>query len=281
MHAAWEEGSFTAAAERLGVGQATVSRRVAALEEHLGHVLFDRHRSGLRPTPAARTLWPRLEGLAAAADELAHALHGHEGRAEGVVRLTVAPGVAADITPALAMRLAQTHPDVVLDIVALIDPLDLDRREADIAIRSVPTHHGDLVSKRLGSLAGGLYATPSLIAALPASATAADVPLVGWSGGYERIALGRALAALGGPIRVAVNDYLVLREHVRAGVGASFLSDVEARRYGLERVPVELDLQTRSDIFRVVHRGLRHVPRVAVVIDAIDALAEDLFADGE
>lgn len=51
-----EEGSFSAAARRLGIAQPTVRARVEALQHALGTVLFKRSVNGLVPTEEARAL---------------------------------------------------------------------------------------------------------------------------------------------------------------------------------------------------------------------------------
>jgi DNA-binding transcriptional LysR family regulator len=48
-----ETGSFLQAAQKIYVTQSTVSARIKLLEEHLGVSLFDRHRTGVSPTPSA------------------------------------------------------------------------------------------------------------------------------------------------------------------------------------------------------------------------------------
>ncbi|MEZ4317629.1 MAG: LysR family transcriptional regulator [Myxococcota bacterium] len=276
VHAAWKTGSFTAAAEVLHVGQATVSRRVAQVEERVGHVLFDRHRTGLVPTEAVRAVLPHLEALAAAAHGASRALEGLEVAPEGTVRVAAPPGMCVDWMPVLAARLSVEHPGVNLEVLADILPRDLERREADIALRMVPSPDSDLVVRRLTSVSGGLFATPEVVARLPPNPTMADVPMVHWAGEHAEIALGRFLRQLSpGPPAFATNDYLVLRAAVLAGLGASLLSETEARTHGLVPVPVPLELPT-VDVFLVVHRALRKVPRVSVVIDAIDALVAAL-----
>src|SRR3546814_10631765 len=52
MLAAAEEGSFSAAAAKLGLTHGSVSRRIASLEHWLGASLFERHGRGVRLTPA-------------------------------------------------------------------------------------------------------------------------------------------------------------------------------------------------------------------------------------
>lgn len=282
VYAAWTHGSFTAAAEALGVGQATVSRRVAAVEEALGHVLFDRHKTGLEPTAAARRLRPHLEALAAAAEGVAGALDGFEAEAVGEVRVAVPAGVAHDLMPALARRLAARHPGLHLEVLADIGPRDLARREADLAVRLMPTRDGDLLSRRLATARGGLFGTPALVGGLPAPLRPEDVPAVSYSHDLSGIPIARALEGLGVRVVFRSNDYLVLREAIAKGVGAGLLSEGEAARLGLVPVPLALPMAPVMTAYLVVHRALRHVPRVAAVIRAIDALiAEGAFGGAE
>jgi DNA-binding transcriptional LysR family regulator len=280
VHAAWTTGSFTAAAEVLGIGQATVSRRVAQVEEALGQVLFDRHRTGLVPTSAARAVWPHLEAMTAAAHGAARAVEGLETEAAGVVRIAGPPGLCVDWITEVARRVARDHPRLRLDVLADIQARDLDRREADIAVRAMPTDRGDLLVRRLTTVAGGLYAAPSLVASLSPEATLAEVPMVAWSAELAHIPLARYLASLSDrPPALTTNDYLVLRAAVIAGIGASVLSTDEARRFGLVPVPIagaRSEPMPRMDLFLVVHRALRHVPRVAVVIRTLDAMVAEL-----
>lgn len=279
VHAAFTAGSFTAAAEALGVGQATVSRRVAEVERALGHALFDRHRTGLVPTAAAHRLRPHLEALATAAHGAARAVAGLEADASGEVRLAGPPGVCVEWVPVLATRLARTHPAVRLCVLADIEPRDLDRREADIALRMVPTDRGDLLVRRLLTLRGGLYATPAYRDSLPPGATLADVALVSYSDDYAHTPLARLIGSLGARIVLRSNDYLVQRSAVRAGLAAGLLGELEARALGLVPLPFDLPVPPVTPLFVVVHRTLRHVPRVAVVLDAIDALVAEVAAD--
>lgn len=268
--AAMREGSFTEAARALGVGQATISRRVALVEETVGHVLFDRHRTGLVPTGAMKRLAPHLEALGAAAVGAARALEGLEVEAAGEVRLAGPPGLCVDLVPALVRRLAETHPAIQLEVLADIDARDLDRREADVALRLVPTTRGDLLVRRLASLRGGLYAAPSFVEALPEPLQPGDVGIVQYAHDQAHVPMSRVLDQLGGRVVVRSNDYLVQRAVVQAGSAAGIFGDSEARALGLVPVPLDLPVEPVAALYLVVHRALRDVPRVAAVIAAVE-----------
>lgn len=274
VHEAREAGSFTEAAARLGVGQATVSRRVARLEERLGVALFDRHRSGLVPTEAAHRLRPHLQAIRAAADGAERAIAGLDARVAGVVRVAAPPGVCVDWLPPIAARLRRTHPDLVLEAVSDVAVRSLVRREADVAVRMSPTQEDDLLVRRIGDLAGGLYGATSLIDALRRGRPRIpreEVPVVTWSEDLAHIPIARALASLElGPVAFRSNDYLVIRAACQRGLGATVLSVDEAERLGVEEVPVTPEAPGATvPVYAVVHPALRNVPRVRVVLDAL------------
>src|SRR3954467_1391155 len=58
-------GSMQAAAKVLGVNQSTVQRRIADLEEYVGHRLVERHLGGYRLTTVGEELRPAAEGVEA------------------------------------------------------------------------------------------------------------------------------------------------------------------------------------------------------------------------
>ncbi|MCA9494160.1 MAG: LysR family transcriptional regulator, partial [Myxococcales bacterium] len=275
VHAAHAHGSFTAAAAALGLGQATLSRRIARAEERLGHRLFDRHRTGLVPTPALRALLPHLEAMASATLGADLAADGLEAEASGVVRVAAPPGMCADWLPRVALRLRESHPRVTLEVLADIRARDLDRREADLAVRAMPTLRGDLLARKVLTVTGGLYGAPALVATLPARPDPATLPVVGWSTELADIPLARFLDQLFPEPVLRTNDYLVLRAAVVAGVGVSLFGHDEAAHLGLVPVDVPLPVAAGMDVYVVVHRALRHVPRVAAVLEAVDAVVAE------
>lgn len=268
--AALEHQSFTDAAKAMNVGQATMSRRIAELERVVGHALFDRSRSGLTPTHAARRLRPWAEAMGASMRDAGAALAGLESSPEGRVRLTCSPGIAVDYGPTLVRRLQVKHPKLVIELLADLRVRDLAAHEADLALRnSLPTG-GPLVVRKLVELEVHLYGSKGLVRRLPNRPRLEQVPLIGWS--EEQASLAQAMAQLPCPRVMLTNDYLAMCAAAEAGVGAMLCTSGQAQLRGLVRVPVALPPVPPFPLYLVMHQALRTVPRVMVVVEAIDGL---------
>lgn len=272
--AAVEHGSFTTAAKALGLGQATLSRRVAALERQLGLSLFDRHRGGLSVTPAGRRVIPWAESMAAAMRDASAALAGLEATPSGRVRVTCAPGVAFDFGPVLVRRLRVAWPQLLVEVLADARVRDLSAHEADIALRSSAPSAGPLLVKKLLEVPVGLYASKTLLRRLPRRPTLAQVPLLDWSD--ELPTLAQALAPLPCPRAMVTNDFLTMCAAAEAGIGAMVTTSLQAELRGLQRVDVPFPTVPPQPMYLVVHQALRRVPRVQVVVEAIEALLREL-----
>lgn len=126
--AALEHGSFTAAADDLGIAQPSLSEQVRLLERGLGTPLFHRLGRGVAATEAAATLRPYALAALAAVDEADRAVAAVAGATAGTVRFGLFGAahlyIAADlVTDALAVHpglritlIGQNSRDVVADI---------------------------------------------------------------------------------------------------------------------------------------------------------------------
>lgn len=109
-----EDGSFTAAAERLHVAQSGVSAQVAKLEHELGQRLLERGPRSLRLTAAGAAVLPLARSVLAGVAEIAEVSDAYAGAVRGRVRLGMVRGCAI---PAFLDALAayrREHPGVEL-----------------------------------------------------------------------------------------------------------------------------------------------------------------------
>ncbi len=102
-------GSFSAAAERLGATQASVSHRIATLEDELGVTLFDRDPRAVTPTPIGRQAVPRAEEIMRAVDAFRLAI-AEPGRLEGTISIGTNDVIAHTLLPRIIGRVRERFP---------------------------------------------------------------------------------------------------------------------------------------------------------------------------
>lgn len=157
-------GSLSAAAKDLHVAQSTVGRRLATLEAALGVRLLNRTPDGYQPTPAGLGVLHHAERLETETRALKHSVGGCDTRMAGLVRVTCAETVADHILAQCLARLYLRHPDISVQLVHDPRERSLAMREADIAVRLRQPDQHDLVVRRIGTIAFGLYASPDYLA---------------------------------------------------------------------------------------------------------------------
>ncbi|PCE23500.1 LysR family transcriptional regulator [Paraburkholderia acidicola] len=158
-------GTLRGAAARLSVDQATVGRRIAALEEALAAKLFLRTPTLYVLTPAGEALQGPAESMEQAALQIERRVAGLDDQLSGTIRVATTDSLAKRfVIPAIA-RVRKEHPGI--DIVCLTSPAiaNLTRREADLAIRTLRPDAPDLIARRLAQLEAGVYASRAYIAA--------------------------------------------------------------------------------------------------------------------
>lgn len=262
-------GSLGAAARLLKVNASTVSRRLTALESDLGTQLAERRPEGLSLTSAGET----VAAAAAAMDELAQTVGrrvgGEDARLAGVVRLATTEGMFSFVVPAL-QQLGADHPQVRVEIVAGTAPVDLARREADMALRLFRDRHAGLITRKLGEFAWSLYASEEYLARRgglrpPGSLRGHDV--VGFEPRLSKVPGAAWLAAHVEGARVVMQggSALSVMKAVAAGMGISvipcFLAAGEPR---LCRLTPEV-LAT-SQVFAVIPPDHRETARVRMTL---------------
>jgi DNA-binding transcriptional LysR family regulator len=269
--------TVASAAGTLGVDASTVSRRLAALEEELGAALFDRNREGITATEAAENLMPVAEEIEAGMMRFANAAQGLEREASGLVRVACAPDVAVVLLLPLFKELLARHPALRIEVEESTTPLDLTRREADLAVRVLRPVRGDLVVTRLMQAQWVLAASPELAASVGKLRAWGDVPWISWTERNAHAPLPRWLAKHAREIEpiLRTDSFAVQLAAAAAGLGVILVPEPSATHHGLARVKVAPALKEGaqdwpvSELFLVTHRALREVPRVRVVWDLL------------
>jgi DNA-binding transcriptional LysR family regulator len=258
------------AGRTLRVDSSTVSRRLTALEAALAVTLFDRNHEGIAATKSAEDLLPVAEEMEAAMLRFAQAADGLEREVAGLVRIACPPDVANVVIAPLLRELLALHPALRVEIAPGEAVLDLTRREADLALRTVRPAQGDLLVTRLTSVRWVLVASAKLAREVGTLRSWGDAPWIGWGPRLSLIGPAKWLETYAKGIDPVVrSDSLMVQiAAVSAGVGVALVPEPSARHYGL--VPVKLAPSLRADaanwptdeLFLVTLRALREVPRV-------------------
>ena len=231
--AAAEAGSLSRAARQLRLTQPTLSRQVAALEAELGVGLFDRVGKSLVLTPAGRDLLNHFRDMGAAAGRVALAAAGHSQAVAGRVSLTCSDVFAAYVLTPLLPELRDLAPGIEIEIIAANDVRDLQRREADIAIRHLRPVQPELIGRQVATWRARLFAERGYLARRGRPAQASDLADMDFIGFAPVERLMQTLVGFGLPVslgnfRHTTDNGIVVAEMARRGLGIAVIPDALA-----------------------------------------------------
>jgi DNA-binding transcriptional LysR family regulator len=264
-------GSLSEAARVLKTSPATVGRRIAALEDRLGARLFDRGQTGYALTESGEAIRPKAEEVEEAILSVEREAFGRDLRATGKVRMATAEDIATFIVAPRLAEFQRSYPGIVLEVVAGWDVVNLTRREADIAIRTVRPVQGEVVIRQAGVWNCAVYVSKDYAArhgVRPGMDDVHDLDIITWTeessfqGGdwFEQY-------ARGAPMVFAANSRHIQYAACKAGLGAAILPCVAADHDSdlVRLLPPE---RVRSvDLWLVAHQDLVRTARVRAVLD--------------
>lgn len=244
--AAAGEGHITRAAERLGVPQSSVSRRIKTLEQTLGVALFQPVGRGVTLTPQGRELHERTRGLVRSLDDAVRRVRADADPDSGLVRfgfpLTLGPVSIPSLlaqfhtrAPRIRLHLVQAHGEALaeqvraggLDLAVMIPP------PADLPTVPLGRQRIDLHVARSHPLAGRARVDLTELA---------DAAFIANPPSYQlRNLLDSWCAAAGFTPRVLfeITEFETLRELVALGLGVALLPAAEIPHPDLVVVPID------------------------------------------
>lgn len=160
-----EAGSFSAAASRLGVTPAAVSKHVAQLERRLGTRLFQRTTRSLALTESGERLYAETAGPARALEQALAALSARDASPAGTLRVSVAPGFARQYVLPLMPQFLARYPALRLDWSFENRRVDLVKEGFDAAIGAGLAADANVVARPLAMIKPLTVAAPAYLAA--------------------------------------------------------------------------------------------------------------------
>jgi len=228
-----DTGSFTRAAERLGVSKTVVSQQVARLESELRTSLLVRTTRRVEPTEAGRLLHARCLMIFREADEALGELAQSASGPGGTLRITAPSDYGGSVVAACAATFIARYPACRVELMLTDARLDLIQNQIDLSIRSGWLEDSSLQARRIGTFRQLLVASPAVVEALPATAVPKDIsalPFVANIALKEPLLWKFSCGVLEQQVvtvsaRMSADTTLAVHSAVRAGAGLSVLPE--------------------------------------------------------
>lgn len=268
-----EEGSLAAAARALDMTQPTLGRQVAALEQEIGVELFTRRGRGLELTPNGTKLVEHVRAMGEAANQFSLSATGESDTVEGNICITTTEILAAYILPPMVQKLRKSEPGIEIEIISTNEESNLNRREADIAIRSFRPTQSELIVKKLFEATGHLYAAKEYLQQLDNPKSIAELNHANFidvekSGHLMSLLNSQGFSLSPDNFPIVTKSHIVQWELVKQGLAiCGTLEQIGDAEPLVERVVAPGITPIRADVWIVTHKDLRTNRRVRTVFD--------------
>lgn len=158
-----ETNGFTQAAHRLNISVVQVSRKISALENHLGIKLFNRTTRKVSPTEAGAIYYEHCKQLVKGLELAELSVTQMQSTPIGTLKITAPTTYGEQKIAPLVSEFLTMHPKIDIDLHLTNERLDLTEHRIDVAIRLGHLRNSTLVAKKLSSRQLHICASPSYI----------------------------------------------------------------------------------------------------------------------
>jgi DNA-binding transcriptional LysR family regulator len=228
-----ETGSFTAAAERLGITKAVVSQQVARLEREFRTSLLTRTTRKVQATEAGQAFYQRCALILHEADDAFGELASVSSEPTGTLRLTAPFDYGVDVVVPTIAAFTQRHPACKVDAILSDQTMDMVSGGIELAIRVGWLTETSLQARKIGTFRQLLVASASLapqVAQLARPQEIARLPFIANTALRDNLRWTFSLnetkqESVNVQASIFLDATLAVREAVRAGAGLSVLPD--------------------------------------------------------
>ncbi|UVH60177.1 LysR family transcriptional regulator [Variovorax paradoxus] len=171
-----EAGSFTRAADRLGLPRATISTAVQQLETRLGSRLLHRTTRRVGLTPDGEVMLERARALVADMEDMEQQFLPAHGQVSGRLKVDVPSRIARRLIAPALPGFFERHPAIELELGSSDRAVDLVLEGVDCALRVGPLASSSLVARPLGHFTLINCASPAYLTRHGTPRTPADLP---------------------------------------------------------------------------------------------------------
>ncbi|MBW2272943.1 MAG: LysR family transcriptional regulator [Deltaproteobacteria bacterium] len=219
-------GSFTAAAEALGVTPSAVSKQVKALEERLGVRLLNRTTRRVSPTEAGRAFHERIQAVLHDVSEAEQAATQLQAEPRGTLRVGAPMDFGRAHLAEPIARFAGEHPDLELQVDFQDRFVDVVDEGFDVVVRIGALPDSSLVARTLAPCRRVLCASPDYLARKGTPRSGRDLlahTRIGYAYELERSWSFEGAQRISVPIRHRSNNGELTRQLLLAGLGIALL----------------------------------------------------------
>lgn len=158
-----ETGSFTAAADKLGLSKSFVSKQVSTLELDLGARLLYRTTRKLSLSEEGIQFYNHCKIIMAEAENARAEVMDSQGAPRGKIRITMPQSLIISGFSQLLIKFQLQYPEIELEVIASGRIEDLIEESIDIALRVGQLEDSSLISRRLADCTFQVVASPDYI----------------------------------------------------------------------------------------------------------------------
>lgn len=158
-----ELGSFTAAAQRLGLPKSSVSARVARLERRLGARLLERSTRRQRLTAVGERYHEHARRVIRELEQASAMVERFRAEPSGTLRVSTSVVMGQSLLRPVVVEFARRHPQVQVFVDMSNRRVDLLEEGFDLAVRAGTLPDSGLVARRVGHAGARLFAAPSYL----------------------------------------------------------------------------------------------------------------------
>jgi len=159
-----QTGSFTEAADRLGISNRLTSKYVAELENRIGARLLQRTTRRVGVSPVGVELLARAPALLDELDDMLRTVSEESRGVSGLLRISAPVAFGEIYVKALLSRFAAHHPEIAIDLRLDDAYVDLAADGFDLAFRVGIPQASSLKVRKLGMISSRLVASPEYLA---------------------------------------------------------------------------------------------------------------------
>lgn len=159
-----EQGSFTAAANKIGLPKSNISRKISRLEEKLAVKLIERSTRSLHLTEIGQVYLQHCQRIYDEMQSAEQCVENLSASPRGKIKLCTSVGAGQSLLAKPLAKFSQQFTDIEIDLKLTNRRVDIVEEGFDLAIRVGESPDSSLISKKLVTIHLALYASPNYLA---------------------------------------------------------------------------------------------------------------------